>query len=68
MTMDRKAALMADRRNFLSKVFNRVAVYQIPKYKKIKIIKINLFTYNESGKLLFQFPLGVTSHRNIDVQ
>lgn len=49
--MDRKAALMADRRNFLSKVFNRVAEYQIPKYKKIKIIKINLFTYNESGKL-----------------
>lgn len=49
--MDRKAALMTDRRNFLSKVFNRVAGYQIPKDKKIKIIKINLFTYNESGKL-----------------
>ena len=49
--MDRKAALMTDRRNFLSKVFNGVAEYQIPKDIKIKIIKINLFTYNESGKL-----------------
>ena len=59
--MDRKAALVTDRRNFLSKVFNRVAEYQIPKDKKIKIIKINLFTYNEWKIISSVVPISARS-------
>ena len=41
--MDRKAALMTDRRNFLSKVFTGVAEYQIPKDKNKN--DQNIFVY-----------------------